>query len=91
MNVPILRRDFGTIKVVRSTWDRAHKDSIRATLVSSRGASTIREKPVRNCSGDILRNIYSLLQESLILASITIRAEPNLPLLRALTQELRPT
>eukprot|EP00983_Pelagomonas_calceolata_P042779 1138649-Pelagomonas_calceolata.AAC.1 len=41
MNVPILRRGFGRIKVVRSTWDRAHKYSIRATLVSGRGASII--------------------------------------------------
>eukprot|EP00983_Pelagomonas_calceolata_P006553 215345-Pelagomonas_calceolata.AAC.1 len=32
MNVPILRRVFGKIKVVKLTWDRAHKDSIRATL-----------------------------------------------------------
>eukprot|EP00983_Pelagomonas_calceolata_P020741 651593-Pelagomonas_calceolata.AAC.1 len=70
MNVLILRKDFGRIKVMRSTWDRAHKDSIRATLVSSRGSSTIREKPVRNCSRDIFRDLYSLLQESLISAGI---------------------
>eukprot|EP00983_Pelagomonas_calceolata_P050073 1141794-Pelagomonas_calceolata.AAC.1 len=61
MNVPISRRDFGRIKVVRSTWGRAHKDSIRATLVSGRGASTSREKPVRNCSGDTFRNSPCIL------------------------------
>eukprot|EP00983_Pelagomonas_calceolata_P008138 264713-Pelagomonas_calceolata.AAC.1 len=48
--VPVLRRDLGKIKVRLSTWDRAHKDSIRAALVLSRGASTIRENPVWNSS-----------------------------------------
>eukprot|EP00983_Pelagomonas_calceolata_P031527 988919-Pelagomonas_calceolata.AAC.1 len=42
MNVPILRRDLGRIKVVRLTWDRVHKDSINlmVTLVTGRGAIT---------------------------------------------------
>eukprot|EP00983_Pelagomonas_calceolata_P028779 901900-Pelagomonas_calceolata.AAC.1 len=56
MNVPILRRDPNRANVCGSAWDRAHKDSIRATSVSGRGASTIRENPVWNCSGDILRD-----------------------------------
>eukprot|EP00983_Pelagomonas_calceolata_P066455 1149052-Pelagomonas_calceolata.AAC.1 len=46
VNVPVLRRDLGRIKVSLSAWDRAHKDSIRATLVPGREASTVREKPV---------------------------------------------
>eukprot|EP00983_Pelagomonas_calceolata_P059630 1146012-Pelagomonas_calceolata.AAC.1 len=48
VNVPIVRRNLNGIKVGRPTSDRAHKDSIRAPLVSGRGASTIGEDPVRN-------------------------------------------
>eukprot|EP00983_Pelagomonas_calceolata_P040908 1137819-Pelagomonas_calceolata.AAC.4 len=33
VNVPILRRDLGRIKVSLSAWDRALKDSIRVALV----------------------------------------------------------
>eukprot|EP00983_Pelagomonas_calceolata_P051354 1142376-Pelagomonas_calceolata.AAC.4 len=54
-------------------WDsaqRVHKDSIRAAMVSGRGASTIGKNPVRNSAGDILRDFYSLLQESLFAAGI---------------------
>eukprot|EP00983_Pelagomonas_calceolata_P028458 891123-Pelagomonas_calceolata.AAC.1 len=39
MNVPVMRRDLSRINVRRSTWDRAHKNSIRAALVPSRGES----------------------------------------------------
>eukprot|EP00983_Pelagomonas_calceolata_P117012 1160375-Pelagomonas_calceolata.AAC.3 len=39
MNGPVSRRDFSRIKVGRSAWDRAHKDSISVTLVPGRGAS----------------------------------------------------
>eukprot|EP00983_Pelagomonas_calceolata_P098595 1158368-Pelagomonas_calceolata.AAC.14 len=42
MNAPVLGRDLSRIKVGRPAWDRVHKDSIRAALVSVRGASTIR-------------------------------------------------
>eukprot|EP00983_Pelagomonas_calceolata_P116712 1160339-Pelagomonas_calceolata.AAC.8 len=49
MNVPVMRKDFSRINVCRSTWDRLHKDTVRATLVTGRGASTIRKEPVRNC------------------------------------------
>eukprot|EP00983_Pelagomonas_calceolata_P036105 1129344-Pelagomonas_calceolata.AAC.1 len=92
MNVPTLRRDFGRIKVARSTWDRAHKDIIRETLVSGRGASTIREK-----QSGIVWEIFSgtsipcSRRLSFRQASIPIRDEPNLPVLKALTQKLRPT
>eukprot|EP00983_Pelagomonas_calceolata_P056413 1144581-Pelagomonas_calceolata.AAC.13 len=30
MNIPLLRRNLGSIKVGGSAWDRAHKDGIRA-------------------------------------------------------------
>eukprot|EP00983_Pelagomonas_calceolata_P041146 1137937-Pelagomonas_calceolata.AAC.3 len=46
VNIPVLKRDLGRVKVSLSTWDRAHKDSVRAALVPVRGADTIREKPV---------------------------------------------
>eukprot|EP00983_Pelagomonas_calceolata_P083831 1156238-Pelagomonas_calceolata.AAC.2 len=94
MNVPVLRRDLGRIDVGRSSWDRAHKDSIRAAMVSGRGASTIKENPVRDSSGDIFRDFYALFQVHLILAGIHLNKEPYdpyLPLPRALTQMLRPT
>eukprot|EP00983_Pelagomonas_calceolata_P018397 575972-Pelagomonas_calceolata.AAC.1 len=62
MDVPILGRYLSRIKLGRPAWDRAHKDSIRAALVLGRGASTIRENPVRDSSGDIFRDFYALIQ-----------------------------
>eukprot|EP00983_Pelagomonas_calceolata_P007014 228190-Pelagomonas_calceolata.AAC.1 len=62
MNVPVLGSDLPRIKVGRPGWDRAHKDSIRTALVSGRGASTIRENPVRDSSGDVFRDFYALIQ-----------------------------
>eukprot|EP00983_Pelagomonas_calceolata_P047479 1140663-Pelagomonas_calceolata.AAC.1 len=44
VDIPVLRKDLGRMKVGSSAWDRAHKESIRAALVAGRGASTIREK-----------------------------------------------
>eukprot|EP00983_Pelagomonas_calceolata_P044982 1139512-Pelagomonas_calceolata.AAC.2 len=73
VNVPVSQKNLSRIKVGGPAWDRAHKDSIRAALVSGRGASTIKGNPVRENLGD---------------ASI-LRDDPYLPLLRALTQELR--
>eukprot|EP00983_Pelagomonas_calceolata_P121834 1160839-Pelagomonas_calceolata.AAC.6 len=70
VNVPVLGRDLIRVKVGRSAWDRAHKANVRAALVPGRGASTIREKTVRNGSGNVLSDFYSLLEESLILAGI---------------------
>eukprot|EP00983_Pelagomonas_calceolata_P012063 387047-Pelagomonas_calceolata.AAC.1 len=46
MNVPVMRKDLRRINVCKSNWDRAHKDSIRATLVSGRGAMAWRSQPV---------------------------------------------
>eukprot|EP00983_Pelagomonas_calceolata_P025308 793924-Pelagomonas_calceolata.AAC.1 len=92
MNVPVLRKDLSRIKVVRSIWDRAHKDSIRAALVPGRGANTIGKNLVSNSSGDILKDFFALIQYSLISAGIhTNKDEPYLPLLKALTQMPRPT
>eukprot|EP00983_Pelagomonas_calceolata_P097863 1158288-Pelagomonas_calceolata.AAC.6 len=72
VNVPVLRRDLSRIKLVRPVWDRVHKDSIRAALVPARGASSIRENPGRDSSGD---------------RSIPVNDAPQLPLLRALTRK----
>eukprot|EP00983_Pelagomonas_calceolata_P054117 1143571-Pelagomonas_calceolata.AAC.2 len=69
MNVPVLRKDLSRIKVGKPTWDRAH-NSIRAALVSGRGASTSRENPVRDSSRDVFRDLYAILEESLIPAGI---------------------
>eukprot|EP00983_Pelagomonas_calceolata_P117575 1160428-Pelagomonas_calceolata.AAC.11 len=94
MDVPVLRRDLSRIKVGSSSWDREHKESIRAALAPSRGANTIRENPVRDCSGDVFREMFSIpCSRSLSCrqTSITTRDEPYLPLLRAYTQKLRPT
>eukprot|EP00983_Pelagomonas_calceolata_P122197 1160884-Pelagomonas_calceolata.AAC.15 len=70
MNVPVLGRDLSRIKVGSLSWDRAHKDSVRAALVSGRGASTVLENPVRDHSGDVFRDSYAPIQESLVLAGI---------------------
>eukprot|EP00983_Pelagomonas_calceolata_P052290 1142783-Pelagomonas_calceolata.AAC.3 len=40
----LLRRDLRRIKVSLSAWNRPHKDNIRAALMPSRGASTIKKK-----------------------------------------------
>eukprot|EP00983_Pelagomonas_calceolata_P064823 1148302-Pelagomonas_calceolata.AAC.2 len=79
-DVPVLGRVLSRIKLGRPAWDRAQKDSIRAALVSGRGASTIRGKTVRDSSGDVFRD-----------GSKPIRDDPYLPLLRAFTQMPRPT
>eukprot|EP00983_Pelagomonas_calceolata_P101838 1158743-Pelagomonas_calceolata.AAC.34 len=49
----------------------------------------IRENLFRDSLGDVFRDFYALIQESLISAGIhTIRDEPYLPLLRAFIQKL---
>eukprot|EP00983_Pelagomonas_calceolata_P043206 1138816-Pelagomonas_calceolata.AAC.2 len=70
MNVPVLRKDLSRIKVGRLAWDRVLKDSIRAALVPGRGASTIWENLIRDSSGDVVRESYALIEESLILAGV---------------------
>eukprot|EP00983_Pelagomonas_calceolata_P048859 1141249-Pelagomonas_calceolata.AAC.1 len=50
VDISVLRRDLGRIKVDLLAWDRVHKESIRTALVPGRGVSTIREKPVWNSS-----------------------------------------
>eukprot|EP00983_Pelagomonas_calceolata_P069561 1150406-Pelagomonas_calceolata.AAC.2 len=72
MNVLVLRKDLSRINVCGSAWDRAHKCSIRVALVSGRGASTIRENPVRDSLGDVFRDFNALFQESLISAGIRV-------------------
>eukprot|EP00983_Pelagomonas_calceolata_P045512 1139770-Pelagomonas_calceolata.AAC.1 len=64
MNVPVLRRDLSRTKVGRWAWDRAHRESVRAALVPGREASVIREYPVRESSGDVLRDFNALFQGS---------------------------
>eukprot|EP00983_Pelagomonas_calceolata_P077005 1153682-Pelagomonas_calceolata.AAC.1 len=66
VNVPVLRRDLGRIKVGRSAWDRAYKDSIRMALVPGRGASTIRKSKTGTLGelGTYFREFYALFQES---------------------------
>eukprot|EP00983_Pelagomonas_calceolata_P050881 1142179-Pelagomonas_calceolata.AAC.2 len=49
------RSNISRIKVGRLARDRAHKHSFWAALVPGRGASIIREKPVRGSSGYIFR------------------------------------
>eukprot|EP00983_Pelagomonas_calceolata_P015354 487420-Pelagomonas_calceolata.AAC.1 len=64
-------------------------------LASGRGASAIREKPVRESSGDVFRDLHTygiFCSRSLSFqqASTRIRDESYLPLQRAITQKLRP-
>eukprot|EP00983_Pelagomonas_calceolata_P005796 191305-Pelagomonas_calceolata.AAC.1 len=47
-------------------------------MVSGRGASTIGKNPVRNNSGDILRDFYTLIEESIILAGTYNTPQVNL-------------
>eukprot|EP00983_Pelagomonas_calceolata_P037565 1136394-Pelagomonas_calceolata.AAC.10 len=69
-DVPVLGRDLSRINVSGSAWDGAHKDSVRAALVPGSGASTSRENPVRDSLRDVFRDLYALLEESLISAGI---------------------
>eukprot|EP00967_Tisochrysis_lutea_P115048 scaffold183922_cov18-Tisochrysis_lutea.AAC.1 len=69
-NVSVLRRDLCRIRVGKLAWNKAHKDSIRASLVPGRGSSNVRENPFRDNLGDAFRDFYTLLQASPILAGI---------------------
>eukprot|EP00983_Pelagomonas_calceolata_P054316 1143650-Pelagomonas_calceolata.AAC.1 len=92
MKVPILRRDLCRMKV-------AGRPGIERTKTASGRLWFQVEEPVllgENHAG-IAREVFpgTSIPCSRILsfqqASIPIRDEPNLPLLRALTQKLRPT
>eukprot|EP00983_Pelagomonas_calceolata_P068924 1150139-Pelagomonas_calceolata.AAC.2 len=39
LKIPVLKRDLDRINVGGLAWERAHKDSVRAALAPSRGAS----------------------------------------------------
>eukprot|EP00983_Pelagomonas_calceolata_P101159 1158662-Pelagomonas_calceolata.AAC.10 len=69
-NVSVERSDLSWIKVGRTSWDRAHEDSAMAALVPGRGVSTTPLRPVEDSSGDVFRDFYILLEESLICAGI---------------------
>eukprot|EP00983_Pelagomonas_calceolata_P002245 76366-Pelagomonas_calceolata.AAC.1 len=69
MNVPAMRRNLSRIKVGRSAWDRAQKDSTRAAFDARQRIQYHEGNPV----------------------SIVTTDDSYLPLLRASTQELRPT
>eukprot|EP00983_Pelagomonas_calceolata_P004240 137936-Pelagomonas_calceolata.AAC.1 len=49
------------MKASLSAWDRSHEDKIRAALVPSRGASTIRRNPVWNGSIDVFKEVLGLV------------------------------
>eukprot|EP00983_Pelagomonas_calceolata_P070589 1150846-Pelagomonas_calceolata.AAC.1 len=70
MNVTVMRKDLSRTKVGRSSWDRAHKGSVRVDLVPGRGPSIIREKTSRDSLGDVFRDFYALIKVSLISTGI---------------------
>eukprot|EP00983_Pelagomonas_calceolata_P081337 1155536-Pelagomonas_calceolata.AAC.1 len=78
---------FLVFSVCGSAWDKVHKDSIRAALVPGRGSSTIRGSKSGR-AGDVFSGTSAPCSRSLSLwqASIPLRDEPYLPLLRTLTQ-----